>query len=909
MTGFDPVQQARLRRLLEQEGAVVRVSGESAGEEAPGDLLIARLAAPEFAGWRVCRQLRESTDARERALPILLLSEDCVSEEASRITAGFQATLAPFPFPDGQPLVEALGRVTIPMATPQNGGARDALLDRYRMVAEQSRTVFWEVDAAGLYTEVSHVSELVWGYRPEELVGVRHFYDLHPEEGRSEFREAAAVMMARREPLRDLVNPVQAKSGATVWVATSGVPVVDGEGKLLGYRGSDTDVTARHRAETDLRAERKRLSNVIEGTRSGLWEWHIDSGVTVFNERWAEICGYGLAELEPTTIETWVNLAHAEDLVRSRKALDDVFSRKTDYYDCECRMRHRDGSWVWVHDRGKVTEWSENGRPLVMSGTHTDITARKTAQLDLVKAKEAAELATRAKSDFLSCMSHEIRTPMNGILGMAGILRETPLNGEQGGFVDMIHGSATALLALINDLLDFSKIEAGRFQVEEEPFSLPELLEEAVDTVALQAHENGLELANCFGPELPRHYRGDEGRIRQILLNLVGNAVKFTERGWVTVETKVTAGEGGDRDLVQIAVSDTGIGIAADKFPLLFSQFTQLDSSPARRFGGTGLGLAIARRLARLMEGDIRVESEVGVGSTFTLLLPLVREAESLAGRDEQERLPEMRVLLLEGHPANRAICEQWAAWWGIGLGVVATANDAVAAIRQGVEQGELYDCLIVDDCSRHLAGLAVVAQLRREGTECPKVICLTKHLPSGPVGAPALDVDALLLKPVRPGVLRDTLRRLVGGKERAVMPEPAATASEGADLSHARILVAEDNLINQRVASTLLRKLGCAVELAANGREAVEMVMRGNFDLVFMDCQMPEMDGLQATAQIREMGEPARDVPIIALTAGAAEVDRVRCFSAGMNDYLSKPVEAEELRQMARRWLSAGRG
>jgi len=558
---------------------------------------VGNLTAPGLEAWQMCRQLRgPAEEARPPVVPVLLVSEELCGEEARRISASYGAALARYPLASeasfSASVAEslAMGRDGEVLGAV-DGQAMEELLARYRMVAEQSRTVFWEVDAAGLYTYVSHVAELVWGYRPEELVGRMHFYDLHPEEGREPFKKGSFAAMSARLPFRDLQNPLRTKAGGLIWVSTSGVLMVGAGGVLVGYRGSDTDITRRREAEEALKAEQARLQQVIDGTRAGRWEWDLRSGATKFNERWAEMIGYTLAELEPTTIDCWLKLAHPEDLQYSSLLLQEVFEGRAEYYDCDCRMRHRDGSWVWVHDRGKVIEWSEDGQPLRMAGTHTDITARKTAELELRESKELAEAATRTKSEFLSMISHEIRTPMNGIIGMSGLLLDTGMTSEQLSLLKVIRSSANSLLALINDILDFSKIEAGKLEIEPGPFHLEGAIEDAFDVVLLKAFEKNLEVSISYPSAVPRHYEGDVGRIRQIVLNLLSNAVKFTDRGEVRVVVEARNESGrDDRDEVLLSVADTGVGIPAEKIALLFSEFTQVDSSSKRRFGGTGLG-------------------------------------------------------------------------------------------------------------------------------------------------------------------------------------------------------------------------------------------------------------------------------------------------------------------------------
>ncbi|MBN8734050.1 MAG: PAS domain-containing protein, partial [Acidobacteria bacterium] len=419
-------------------------------------------------------------------------------------------------------------------------------LARYHMVAEQSRTVFWEVDMLGWYTHVSRVSTLVWGYSPEKLVGIRHYYDLHPAEGREEFQAAKGEVLRQGRAFRGLRNPVVCADGSMMWVATAGVPVRDGEGRLVGYRGSDTDITELVLAEEALRMERERLANILEASRAGTWEMDVRTGAVRFDELWAGMLGYRVEEMQPLTGETWRRFAHPEDMAWVEVEVMELLSGQREYHDCEYRVRHKEGGWVWVHSRGKVVERDGAGNPLRIAGTHTVVTERKEAEGALQRGKELAEAATRAKSEFLSMMSHEIRTPMTGILGMSDLLLRSELSAEARGFAEAVHVSAESLLTVLNDVLDFSKVEAGKLEIVEGPFDLQETLEEVVNLLSLRAQEKGIDLAIWYPPEMGRVYEGDADRIRQIVLNLVSNGIKFTERGYVLIEVSVVRGGAGE---------------------------------------------------------------------------------------------------------------------------------------------------------------------------------------------------------------------------------------------------------------------------------------------------------------------------------------------------------------------------
>lgn len=676
--------------------------------------------------------------------------------------------------------------------------------------------------------------------------------------------------------------------GQRVYVEVRKTPLRNGRGEVIGVQGVFRDVTEHRRAQTALYDAEARYYSLVESLPLATWSKDLQGRFTFCNAQFCRTVGRPLHELAG---KTDFDVFPGE--LASKYMQDDAQVRETgQVLECiEGFVDDKSGErFVQVF---KAPMFNARREVVGTQGVFWDVTVQEQAKRELSAAKDAAEEANRAKGQFVANMSHEIRTPLHGVIGMAELLKETKLNAQQQEYVHLISGSADALLTVINDILDFSRIEAGKLALDVRPFHLRESLHEVLRMLALRAEDKGLELACRIAPDAPESLLGDPDRLRQVVFNLVGNAIKFTQEGEVAVEAKVRSATEHDVELV-ITIRDTGIGIEPDKQDLIFRAFEQADGSITRRFGGAGLGLAITAKLVGLMGGQIDVESEEGRGSTFQFTARFGQGDEEPPEALVAGELEGAPVLVVDDNETNLlSLCESLAAW-GAAPHQANSGDAALEFARSAAESGRPFRFVVLDCTLPDGAGTAIAKQLREQPEFGGPAVIL--------IGAPGAVQEAgaagelCLPKPVNPSALFNLLPDALGTRRRAARPRSSGITRASRTLS---ILLAEDALVNQKLATGVLSKRGHRVTVAADGQAAIEAWRRESFDVILMDVQMPGVDGLTAAKTIRAEESSDRRTPILAMTAHAMPQDRRRCLDAGMDDYLSKPVRPDRMIEM----------
>jgi two-component system, sensor histidine kinase and response regulator len=761
----------------------------------------------------------------------------------------------------------------------------------YRRLVESADDLIYTTDDKGQIVYANPAAKEALG--GGEVTG-RHFRELVREDYRDVADRFYGDQVSQRIPNTYCEFPVAGR-GDDEWIGQQMQLVMEGE-RITGFQAMARDITERKRAEQAVDRERSQLLEIVEHApvamalldRAGNYLAHSAKWLKYLGAEAQSIIGRSFFTISPGLSDKY---AHVLDRALAGELVSDP----------EDSIERDDGTRIYM--RWSVHPW--RGAKGMVDGV---VVVAQNIDV-LVRARQAALEASRLKSEFVANMSHEIRTPMNGVIGMTRLLLDTDLTAEQREYAEIIDSSGHGLLEIINDILDFSKVEAGRMDLEIVDFDLRRSVRDVLGSFAETAQAKNLELACLIHHDVPSALRGDPGRLRQVLTNLVGNAVKFTEQGEVVLRVNLVEGASSSHAVLRFEISDTGIGISPDLQPRLFQSFVQADGSTTRRYGGTGLGLAISKRLVALMGGSIAVESQAGKGSTFWFTARFERQpGEAVTAPGTATRLAGRRVLVVDDNATNRQILRQQLSHWGLRVSTVEDGPRALLALDAAAVSGPPFDLAVLDFKMPEMDGLSLGRAIKANPRlSAVKLVLLTSFGQKGH-GAEAAraGISGYLTKPVDEADLHDCLAEILGGAPARPSLVTRHSLRENRPPVSARILVAEDNEVNQKVAVRILEKLGYRVDVADNGREAVEAVARTRYDAVLMDGQMPEMDGFEATARIRESEGGGRRTPIVAMTASAMKGDREKCLAAGMDDYVAKPIGPDSLQAVLSRWVEA---
>ena len=759
----------------------------------------------------------------------------------------------------------------------------------YKSLVEGLPLNVFRKDLEGRFVDANHRFCETLGRPLHEIMG-KSDSDFFPPSQVQKYRRDDDHVVATGETMED-IEAYYKPSGEKLYVQVLKAPVRDAQGKIVGVQGMFWDVTERIRADEAARQSDARFRKLVESSLIGVMVAHLDGRIIEANDAFLRMLGYSREDLLAGL--RWDDVTPPEHHAGDQCAIGELKTRGT-CQPWEKEYLHKDGRRVPVLVGVTMLEGSDSECICFV----VDITQQKATEQELKAAKEAADAASQAKSQFLANMSHEVRTPMNAIIGMTELVLNTPLQPKQADYLKMVMQSGESLLAVINDVLDFSKVESGKVDLEHLPFSLRDCVGDAVKSLALRAHERNLELALDVDPQVPNWLVGDAGRLRQIVINLVGNAIKFTHEGEVVVDVQqIRECEAGAE--LQFCVADTGIGIPPDKLEKVFEAFEQADSSTTRHYGGTGLGLAIVRRLVELMNGKVWVESKMGEGTRFyfTVCIRLCESPPPDRIAPRRQALRGTRVLTVDDNATNRRIVDEVLANWDLLPTSCSSVEEGMAALRAAFRQGRPFELLLSDVNMPEVDGFTLIEQVRRDPSLSDMVIIIltSGDRPEDAARADSLGVSQRLMKPIKQSELFDAIILALG----IASPEPEALdiPVEPSTTRPLDILLAEDSLVNQRLAVGLLERFGHRLTIANNGQEACDLLERKPFDLILMDVQMPELDGIEATRRIRAReAETGGHIPIIAMTAHAMKGDRERCLESGMDEYVSKPVRQRQL-------------
>ncbi len=768
------------------------------------------------------------------------------------------------------------------------------------MILNNSSTIIYTASPVHhITTYISANVTILLGYEPENFYEPDFWLNIIHEEDVPEILSVTPALYEKG--MWENEFRVKHKNGNWLWIFNRIQVMKDENGVPVELVGSWLDITERNEAREIIRKNQELFRLASRSTKDIIYDWSWQTNTMWFSDEIFQSFGYK-KDLEFINLEWWEKRIHPEDHERIMASVMDCLEQKLDSWKGEYRFQKADGSYAFIFDRGVIV-YSEKKQPLRWVGTMSDVSVIKEIETELRQAKEKAEESAYAKSEFLANMSHEIRTPLNGILGMTELALESELTAEQRRYLEIIESSSETLLFIINDILDFSKIEAGKLELSPTAFSMRDEIPKGLQALGLKASEKNLEFIFTLQQNVPDLFIGDLQRLQQIITNLAGNAIKFTEKGEVMVRVQLQSAVN-DEATLHFTVSDTGIGIPDSKLASIFEVFTQADSSTSRRFGGTGLGLAISKKLAELMGGTIWAESKEGKGSSFHFTIKLKLQAQHSQPRFiPAPVLDGIPVLVAQSNKSTRDYLQEVLKHFGMKPTPVSTGEQVLSELKKGMQQQLPYRVLVLDtDLPGILDGFDVAGliQQKDEIYDINIIILSMSQKASDRERFARLGVTDFLSKPFSQSDLLDHIQNtLITGKPIAKEEyiDIKAATSPFLQNGQLKILLAEDNLVNQEVAKTMLCKMGHTVVIAGNGSEAVAAISKEAYDLVLMDVQMPMANGYEATREIRAMEkQTGQHTPIIGLTANAMKGDQEKCLEAGMDDYMTKPIRLKDL-------------
>jgi two-component system, sensor histidine kinase and response regulator len=771
--------------------------------------------------------------------------------------------------------------------------------ERYRTIIDAIEDGYWEASLSGRFTFLNNAMLKLHGSTRGEMIGLSYKQYMTSEMA-AMVRERFGEVYKTGVPARGLSSEIIRADGTRRTTEVTVSLIRDPAGKAVGFRGVTRDVTERMRAEESLRQSEERYRTIIDQMTDSYWETDIDGNFTFFNNQ--------VAVEQRRTREELMGLNNRqfmddESVEYCRKRFGKVFVTGEPMRGLTYELLRGDGVKYTVESNISLIK-NAAGEPVGFRGVSRDITERKLAENEVKRARDAAEAASRAKSEFLANMSHEIRTPMNGIIGMTELTLDTDLTSEQREYLGMVKVSANSLLGIISEILDFSKIEAGKLELDSVPFSLRDNLDDPLKALAVRAHQKELELVYSVQPGVPDALIGDPGRLRQIIVNLIGNAIKFTNLGEILlrVELDSLSNEG---VFLHFSVTDSGIGIPKETQPLIFEAFSQADGSTTRKYGGTGLGLTISSRLVEMMNGRIWIDSVVGQGSAFHFTARFAEQPKSTprTASISTACLKDLPILVVEDNAVNSRVLEEMLTVWQMAPTMVGTGQLALESLDEALNSDQPFPLVLLDAHMPGIAGFELAHRIKQRSNSACAIIMMLRStdLRGDAARCREMGLSSYLIKPVKESRLLDVMMMGLGESTSEPIEPVKVRRSLVGTQPGLNILLAEDNLVNQRLTIRLLEKQGHRVVLANNGREAVEAVTQQRFDLILMDVQMPEMNGFEATAAIRQTETAGPRLPIIAMTAHAMKGDRERCLASGMDGYVSKPVSKGELESAIR--------